>query len=585
MYAWTEPRSIRSFDSSRDPAIPSGWRTYSHDIVSVPLGTSGFGFFSWSPAARRSMRQTSDEMDDEERQMGRLRRSEGGGAVRLKRKAPERVGGSRIQDGLVEKRMKQEAANAMEMDEKQFEQRYNHGGKGRNARNRLRKNDDSRWGHDCFDTNASAFLAAPPPSRQQTPAARKVHLGATIKDPACKGMSVARRDNEKVGSTIVVSASDKARQFLDSMRLTKTCHSTEGVKAAHDGEIKSGLDHANVQRILISPSASPSIVDEPLAFRHDERLPQSARLNRQIQRDIVTAPRPPPVFLGPLPPDLTRVELVSLLAPYDVADWAEVRQTEESGHSTQTMVLQVEMKEDEGKEAIDFDANAGALRCRNKPVKVLDVEKRKKELEKAAEQDKAGKAAGAASAQQYHFSTTSAAFHLRGGGITSDDSSTMSDDGAEHATPEHSVTTLASKLSRTTRLESHVPDDLFADNVDDEESASSRLLLSPTPFGQTSPCSEHLSFFSPSATPASPRYTPPSHWVHPERIKSPWAYLGEHDDSPYAKREKEIEREMDQEVRVCIVKRKEKLVRWRVETLDLTGESDKEDSDGMCINA
>lgn len=205
-------------------------------------------------------------------------------------------------------------------------------------------------------------------------------------------MAVAHPDEATFGSTVVDSASDKARRFLDAMRLTRPQQRTAGNQTAQDGKFRSGLEGSKI--LLISPPASPSIVDEPTGFRHHGPLADPAIPNRQIQRDIIAASRPPAVFLGPLPSDLTRVELVSLLAPYDVVDWSEVGQTDEQGHRTEMMVLQVQMKEDEGKEAVEFDAKKGMLRCRGKVVKVLDVEKRKKELAMAEE---VGKDAGAAS--------------------------------------------------------------------------------------------------------------------------------------------------------------------------------------------
>ncbi|PRQ70199.1 hypothetical protein AAT19DRAFT_11431 [Rhodotorula toruloides] len=577
MYATTERPPIRFFDSSRNPAVSLSWRAHTSDVVSVPLGASSYGIFDSPKEVRGGRRGTYDEMDNEEGELGRSRGTARGGAVKLKRKAPEMVGASRINEGLVEKRMKQEAEDAMEMDEEQFEQRYDHGGKARGVSKRSTK-DDSRWEHDWFDPDASASLVPPTPSCESTPAALKVHVGAATEDPACKGMAVASPDKATFGSTVVDSASDKARRFLDAMRLTKPFKHKPDSKTAHEGRFRSGLEGSKI--LLISPSASPSGVDEPTGFRRDGPLAEPAIPNRQIQRDIIAASRPPPVFLGPLPSDLTRVELVSLLAPYDVVDWTEVGQTDEQGHRTETMVLQVEMKEDEGKEAIEFDAKEGVLRCRGRVVKVLEVEKRKKELAKAKEVGQAT----AAPMGQFDFPARSVAFRLRGGGVTSEESSTTSEKTSELTTRDMNVDTLAADLTRTTRLESHVPDDPVSNDFVDEQPAS-RISLSPTPFGLTSPRSQSLTSISRSATPASPRYTPPSHWIHPERIKSPWAYLGEHDADPYAEREKEIEREMDQEVRVCIDRRKERLVLRRVETLDLTADSDEEDSDGMSVNA
>ncbi|BGP10421.1 hypothetical protein JCM10049v2_006309 [Rhodotorula toruloides] len=578
MYATTERAPIRFFDSSRSPAIRSSWRQGTSDIVSVPLGTASYGFFESPKEVRGGRKGTFEETVEEEGELGRSRGTTRGGAVKLKRKAPEMVGASKIDERFVEKRMKQEAEDAMELDEEQFEQRYNHGNKAHAVSKRSTK-DDGRWDHDCFDPDAPASLVSPSPSRESTLSAIKVHVGSATEDPACKGMAVAHPDEATFGSTVVDSASDKARRFLDAMRLTRPQQRTAGNQTAQDGKFRSGLEGSKI--LLISPPASPSIVDEPTGFRHHGPLADPAIPNRQIQRDIIAASRPPAVFLGPLPSDLTRVELVSLLAPYDVVDWSEVGQTDEQGHRTEMMVLQVQMKEDEGKEAVEFDAKKGMLRCRGKVVKVLDVEKRKKELAMAEE---VGKDAGAASTGHFDFPARSVAFRLRGGGVTSNESSTASDKASELATREMNFDTLASNFDRTARLQSHVPDDPLSDDFLNDE-LPSRIALSPTPFGLTSPRSEHLSVASRSATPTSPRYTPPSHWVHPERIKSPWAYLGEHDADPYAEREKEIEREMNQEVRVCIDRRKEKMVLRRVETLDLTAGSDEEDSDGMCSNA
>ncbi|BGP34409.1 hypothetical protein JCM10296v2_006229 [Rhodotorula toruloides] len=578
MYATTERPPNRFFDSPRDPAVPSSYRRYTSDIVSVPLGASSYGMCESPNKVRGGRRGAFDEMDEEEGELGRSRGTTKDGAVKLKRKAPEMVGASRLNERLAEKRMKQEAADAMEMDEEQFEQRYNHSGKARGTSKRSTQ-DDNHWGHDCFDPDATASVLPPTPSRESPPAALKVHVGAATEDPACKGMAAASPEKATFGATIVDSASDKARRFLDAMRLTKPRKPMTDSKTAHEGKFRSGLEGSRI--LLISPSASPSVVDEPTGFRHDGPSLHPAIPNRQVQRDVIAASRPPPVFLGPLPSDLTRVELVSLLAPYDVADWAEVGQTDDGDYRTETMVLQVEMKEDEGKEAIEFDAKEGVLRCRGKVVKVLDVEKRKTELAKAEE---AGKKAGSTSTGQFDFPARSVAFRLRGGGVASEESSTTADEANELAALDTNVNTLAVDFTRTTRLESHVPDDPTSEDCPDDEPAS-RIPLSPTPFGLTSPSSEYLDVLSRSATPASPRYTPPSHWVHPERIKSPWAYLGEHDADPYAEREKEIEREMDQEVKVCIDKRKERLVLRKVETLDLTAESGEEDSDSMCINA
>lgn len=426
-----------------------------------------------------------------------------------------------------------------------------------------------------------------------------MHVGAGFEDPACKGMAAVRPDKE-IGSTVVVSASDKARQFLDSMRLTQSFQFTADIKAAHEGEFKSGLEGGKV--IVISPSASPSTVDEPTGFLHDGPLPAPAIPNRQVKREMLAASRPPPVYLGPLPSDLTRIELVSLLAPYDVADWEEMSQTKGQGPRAETMILKVEMKEDEGKEAIEFDVKEGLLRCREKVVKILDMEKGRREREKAEEQDKetrgtcappillglnATEPSGALTSSESprgraDFPATSAAFRLRGGGIHSDDSSTISNDKVENSTPDTAVDSLSHELKRTTRLESHVSEDPVTDDLLDE-TASSRIVLSPTPLGLTSPRSESIAFSSRSPTPASPRYRAPSHWVHPERVKSPWANLGEHDEDPYATREKAIEQAMDREVKVCIDRRREKIVRQRVETLDLTGDSDEEDGIRMSV--
>lgn len=82
-----------------------------------------------------------DDLNIETGDLGRSPRATEGGAVKLKRKAPELVRGSAVDLGVVGKRMKQEAADAMESEEDQFDQRYNHGSKGGATRKRCARSD------------------------------------------------------------------------------------------------------------------------------------------------------------------------------------------------------------------------------------------------------------------------------------------------------------------------------------------------------------------------------------------------------------------------------------------------------------
>lgn len=136
MYTSTERHPIRFFKSSRDTTLSSPWGPPPPSFDSVPHGPSSFEFSRPRSNGSRPKGRVCDGLNIEEGDLGRSPMTAGGGAVKLKRKAPELVGGSKFDLGVIEKRMKQEAADAMDLEENEFDQRYNHGRKGGATRKR-----------------------------------------------------------------------------------------------------------------------------------------------------------------------------------------------------------------------------------------------------------------------------------------------------------------------------------------------------------------------------------------------------------------------------------------------------------------
>ncbi|GJN93447.1 hypothetical protein Rhopal_006503-T1 [Rhodotorula paludigena] len=130
---------------------------------------------------------------------------------------------------------------------------------------------------------------------------------------------------------------------------------------------------------------------------------------------------------------------------------------------------------------------------------------------------------------------------------------------------------------------SNADGDIDSPMLDDASPASPTSPSSRPPFTRSASVPPRSSTPPPArgGSPAPQAQHRATHRVHPTRERSPYAYEGEHDEDPWAEREREIQQEEDREV-AEVLRRKRRnaevaVGRGEVEVLDLTGdESDEE---------